>query len=213
MKGITIREALQIMQNSEISYGRLAHNEQTAKAARILMGAYKAQCYVKHCPGIREAIRFFSQRKPAVRRQDGLKDYIINACGKNDYYAMYQRRTYINCDGDEIRTCDYSPKEGFGGHFTSMQAAVEAAKKHKAKRELSQRSFTIERKTNDTGLLLYNVWGSDIADLLNEAGFPFISNHHVGLSKPIREVGLHTVPIKCFGTSIPIKLWVVPLPK
>lgn len=214
MKGITVSEALQIMQNNQGRFGTFLQNEQTAKAARTLMGAYKTTNSLKHCVNLRTAISFFSKLKPKAQatfaQQDNLKEYQIVSCGHFDYFVMRGTKTYINCDGNEINECYYSAQNGAGGHFKSMQSAVEAAKKHKAKRELAVRSFTIERRAKDTGDLYSNVWESDIAIMLNKAGFDFVSHASVVLPKSLKQLGMYTVLIRCFGTSIPIRLWIVP---
>jgi hypothetical protein len=213
MKGITVREALRIMEDNQIRYGGYRRNEQTVKAAKTLMGAYKSTNCVNNCMNLRTAISYFSkspQKAYKSHEQNGLQEYQIASCGKDDYYVLYGSYTYINCDGNGIRECFYTTRDGFGGHFKSMQEAVNAAKKHKAKRELSSRSFTIERKTDARGRLFALVWESDIVTLLRNAGFSFIDHTNIVLNRPLCEVGCYTVTVNCYGTGIPIKIWVVP---
>jgi large subunit ribosomal protein L9 len=60
---------------------------------------------------------------------------------------------------------------------------------------LDGKSFVVIRQASDTGQLYGSVSGRDIAAILNEAGFKDVTRGHVSLNAPIKNIGLHKVPV------------------
>ncbi len=107
------------------------------------------------------------------------------------------------------------PSEGAIARLAERRAQVEA--EMKAKREaqeamigkLDEFEVTIERATNDQGILFGGVSQHDIAEALRAAGFE-VEDRHVRVGEQIKRVDSYMIPIVVDNElKTEIKLWVV----
>src|SRR5712671_4277881 len=116
--------------------------------------------------------------------------------------------------GDIVRV-----KDGFARNFLLPKGkALRATKENKAKYEgmketletrnvelrgaaqqigsgLDGKSFIVLRQASEGGQLYGSVSGRDVAAILNEGGFKEVNRSHVALNAPIKNIGLHKVPV------------------
>jgi large subunit ribosomal protein L9 len=116
--------------------------------------------------------------------------------------------------GDIVRV-----KDGFARNFLLPKGkALRATKENKAKYEgmkeelatrnvelrgeaqkigggLDGKSFIVLRQASEGGQLYGSVSGRDVATILNEAGFKDVNRSHIALNAPIKNIGLHKVPV------------------
>jgi large subunit ribosomal protein L9 len=116
--------------------------------------------------------------------------------------------------GDVVRV-----KDGFARNFLLPKGkALRATKENKAKYEgmkadletrnaemrgeaqkvgggLDGKSFVVIRQASEVGQLYGSVSGRDLAVILNEAGYKDVSRSHIVLNHPIKNIGLHKVPV------------------
>jgi large subunit ribosomal protein L9 len=116
--------------------------------------------------------------------------------------------------GDVVRV-----KDGFARNFLLPKGkALRATKENKAKYEvmkgdlevrnvemrgeaqkigggLDGKSFVVLRQASEGGQLYGSVSGRDLAVILNEAGFTSVTRGHIALNAPIKNIGLHKVPV------------------
>ena len=116
--------------------------------------------------------------------------------------------------GDIVRV-----KDGFARNFLLPKGkALRATKENKAKYEgmketletrnvelrgaaqqigggLDGRSFIVLRQASEGGQLYGSVSGRDVAAILNDGGFKEVNRSHVALNAPIKNIGLHKVPV------------------
>jgi large subunit ribosomal protein L9 len=116
--------------------------------------------------------------------------------------------------GDIVRV-----KDGFARNFLLPKGkALRATKENKAKYEgmkevletrnveargeaqkigsgLDGKSFIVLRQASEGGQLYGSVSGRDVATILNEGGFKEVNRSHVALNAPIKNIGLHKVPV------------------
>lgn len=60
---------------------------------------------------------------------------------------------------------------------------------------LDGKSFVVLRQASEAGQLYGSVSGRDLAVLLNEAGFTAVTRGQIVLNAPIKNIGLHKVPV------------------
>jgi large subunit ribosomal protein L9 len=116
--------------------------------------------------------------------------------------------------GDVVRV-----KDGFARNFLLPKGkALRATKENKAKYEvmkgdlevrnvemrgeaqkigggLDGKSFVVLRQASEGGQLYGSVSGRDLATILNEAGFTSVTRGQIALNAPIKNIGLHKVPV------------------
>jgi large subunit ribosomal protein L9 len=116
--------------------------------------------------------------------------------------------------GDVVRV-----KDGFARNFLLPKGkALRATKENKAKYEvmkgdlevrnvemrgeaqkigggLDGKSFIVLRQASEGGQLYGSVSGRDLATILNEAGFTSVTRGQIALNAPIKNIGLHKVPV------------------
>src|SRR5215469_2079257 len=116
--------------------------------------------------------------------------------------------------GDVVRV-----KDGFARNFLLPKGkALRATKENKAKYEgmkaelearnvamrgdaqkvgggLDGKSFVVLRQASEVGQLYGSVSGRDLAVILNEAGFKDVTRGQIALNAPIKNIGLHKVPV------------------
>jgi len=116
--------------------------------------------------------------------------------------------------GDIVRV-----KDGFARNFLLPKGkALRATKENKAKYEgmkaelevrnvemrgeaqkvgggLDGKSFVVLRQASEAGQLYGSVSGRDLALILNEAGFTAVTRSQIALNAPIKNIGLHKVPV------------------
>ena len=116
--------------------------------------------------------------------------------------------------GDVVRV-----KDGFARKFLLPKGkALRATKENKAKYEvmkgdlevrnvemrgeaqkigggLDGKSFVVLRQASEGGQLYGSVSGRDLATILNEAGFTSVTRGQIALNAPIKNIGLHKVPV------------------
>ena len=116
--------------------------------------------------------------------------------------------------GDIVRV-----KDGFARNFLLPKGkALRATKENKAKYEgmketletrnvelrgaaqqigggLDGKSFIVLRQASEGGQLYGSVSGRDVAAILNDGGFKEVNRSHVALNAPIKNIGLHKVPV------------------
>src|SRR6195256_5308904 len=116
--------------------------------------------------------------------------------------------------GDIVRV-----KDGFARNFLLPKGkALRATKENKAKYEgmketletrnvelrgaaqqsaggLDGKSFIVLRQASEGGQLYGSVSGRDVGAILNEGGFKEVNRSHVALNAPIKNIGLHKVPV------------------
>jgi large subunit ribosomal protein L9 len=116
--------------------------------------------------------------------------------------------------GDIVRV-----KDGFARNFLLPKGkALRATKENKAKYEgmkevletrnvelrgeaqkigggLDGKSFIVLRQASEGGQLYGSVSGRDVAAILNEGGFKEVNRSHIALNAPIKNIGLHKVPV------------------
>ena len=116
--------------------------------------------------------------------------------------------------GDVVRV-----KDGFARNFLLPKGkALRATKENKAKYEvmkgdlevrnvemrgeaqkigggLDGKSFIVLRQASEGGQLYGSVSGRDVAAILNDGGFKEVNRSHVALNAPIKNIGLHKVPV------------------
>lgn len=233
-KGMTIRQAVEVMKANRSLSRTFSRNKETQKAARILMGAYFSSGE-RGCPSFQQVFERFSQAVSTSGHMSSsssihLGRYRIEQNGTG-YYVVYVKSDdvirYINGCGEERTSCARNNLDGTGGYFASKSAAEKAvlAHKHKASgsqddkwaklvKELPMRSFTIERRTIaiSANQLLRNVSTTEISEKIKDSGFKDVRPEHVHLFKPISEIGYYKILIKFNEFSkVEISLWVVPL--
>src|SRR5712675_1521084 len=116
--------------------------------------------------------------------------------------------------GDIVRV-----KDGFARNFLLPKGkALRATKENKAKYEgmketletrnvelrgeaqqigggLDGKSFIVLRQASEGGQLYGSVSGRDVAAILNDGGFKEVNRSHIALNAPIKNIGLHKVPV------------------
>jgi large subunit ribosomal protein L9 len=60
---------------------------------------------------------------------------------------------------------------------------------------LDGKSFIVLRQASEGGQLYGSVSGRDVAAILNEGGFKEVNRSHIALNAPIKNIGLHKVPV------------------
>lgn len=224
-KGMTIRQAVAVMQANRGHSRVFARNEETEAAARILMGAYFSSGE-RGCPSFQQIFERFSVTVTAPSKISVANTYEIghNVVG---YYVMYKgggSTRYLDKYGGERTSCNAAHvPDGTCGYFKLRTDAENAIAAHKDKshghkweklvRELPARSFTIERQTIAAAAnrLLRNVSQTEISEKLKDSGFKDVRPEHVVLTIPISEIGYYKVLIKFNSASqVYISLWVVP---
>jgi large subunit ribosomal protein L9 len=60
---------------------------------------------------------------------------------------------------------------------------------------LDGKSFIVLRQASEVGQLYGSVSGRDLATILNEAGFKDVTRGQIALNAPIKNIGLHKVPV------------------
>jgi ribosomal protein L9 len=224
-KGMTIRQAVAVMQGNRTVTRVFARNKETFKAARILMGAYFSSGE-RGCPSLQQIVEKFSQAAtvPKTVSSSGNYEIMANSVG---HFVVYRRIDgivrYLGKSGEECTSCIRNNLDGSGGYFGLKSEAEEAIAAHKNRigtdwaklsREIKVRSFTIESKTlgNDTAVLLKRLDKYDIAKCLNKSGFSKVEPSQVYLPKPITEIGYYKVLLQFPSSSeIYASIWVVPL--
>ncbi len=79
------------------------------------------------------------------------------------------------------------------------------------KQDLEKRTFTLNVKVGDKGQIFSGVHDKDIAETINKKMDLNIDRHAVELSKPIKELGEHTVKLKLgAGVTASIKIKIDP---
>jgi large subunit ribosomal protein L9 len=116
--------------------------------------------------------------------------------------------------GDIVRV-----KDGFARNFLLPKGkALRATKENRAKYEgmkaeletrnaqmrgeaqkvgggLDGKSFVVLRQASEVGQLYGSVSGRDLAAILNQAGYTDVTRSHIVLNHPIKNIGLHKVPV------------------
>lgn len=107
------------------------------------------------------------------------------------------------------------PNEGAVARLAERRAQVEAELKAKRSAQeamvgkLEEFEITIERATNDQGILFGGVSQHDIAEALREAGFD-VDDRHVRVGEQIKRIDSYIIPIVIDNElKTEIKLWVV----
>src|SRR6266481_1151794 len=127
---------------------------------------------------------------------------------------LLERVAKLGQMGDVVRV-----KDGFARNFLLPKGkALRATKENKAKYEgmketletrnvelrgaaqqigsgLDGKSFIVLRQASEGGQLYGSVSGRDVAAILNEGGFKEVNRSHVALNAPIKNIGLHKVPV------------------
>ena len=67
------------------------------------------------------------------------------------------------------------------------------------KTELEKRTYSVSVKVGDKGQIFSGVHDKDIAEVISKKVGQLIDRGQVGLTKPIKELGLHTVKVKLAG--------------
>jgi large subunit ribosomal protein L9 len=85
-------------------------------------------------------------------------------------------------------------------HFETQRAQLEARNLERRKdaesvgEKLNGQSFTIIRQAGETGVLYGSVSTRDLAEIMTQGGFT-VSREQIALNQPIKNLGLHTVPV------------------
>jgi hypothetical protein len=134
-KGMTIRQAVAVMKNNRSVRKVFARNEETKKAARILMGAYFSSGE-RGCPSLQQIVDRFSVTVAAPPKTAKEGDYNINANGVG-YFVTHRKVDrivrYIARDGLERTSCTRNNLDGSGGYFKTKTEAETAIAAHKNK--------------------------------------------------------------------------------
>lgn len=223
-KGMTIRQAVAVMKNNRSVRKVFARNEETKKAARILMGAYFSSGE-RGCPSLQQIVERFSNavRTVAVEAKPLKAGDTVQAVANpgggltNEGYFTVGEKFVIKEVAQSQGTVKLVGKDGYWdkSRFELVKPAISQDDKWaKLVRELSMRSFTIERRTVTISAneLLHNVSTTEISDKLKDSGFKGVRPEHVHLKGPISEIGYYKVLIKFNESSkVEISLWIVPL--
>jgi ribosomal protein L9 len=226
-RGMTIRQAIAVMQANRNPTRTFARNKETFKAARILMGAYYSSGNRSYS-SLQQIVEKFSQTggattPPKVIVSGGMYEIMSNSVG---YFVVYRRIDgivrYLSKSGEERTSCIRNDLDGSGGYFRTKSDAEEAIAANKNRggvdwkkiaKEIPTRSHTIERTTltSSSSVLLNSVRADDIVLCLKKSGFPEVSTGHVYLPKPITEIGYYKVLLQFpFSVEIYVNIWVVP---
>lgn len=231
-KGMTIRQAVAVMKNNRSVRKVFARNEETKKAARILMGAYFSSGE-RGCPSLQQIVDRFSVTVAAPKAAEAAITAHKNKSFKagdtvqvvanpgngltNDGWFTVGEKFVIKEAAHSQCTIKLAGKDGYWdkARFELVQpAAAQDDKWAKLVKELPMRSFTIERRTCTVSAneLLRNVSTTEISEKIKDSGFKDVRPEHVHLFKPISEIGYYKILIKFNEFSkVEISLWVVPL--
>ena len=139
-KGMTIRQAVAVMQANRSISRVFARNKETEKAARILMGAYFSSGE-RGCPSLQQIVERFSKdtyakaiELTAVESSKGV--YTLGCNAGYGYYVTYvenRKLSYLTKESGEILGCNPALSDGTGGYFKSRADAEAAIRAHKNK--------------------------------------------------------------------------------
>src|SRR5712672_274115 len=145
---------------------------------------------------------FHTPSKPGPQRRPAMEVILLERVGRLGHM------------GDIVRV-----KDGFARNFLLPKGkALRATKENKAKYEvmkgdlevrnvemrgeaqkigggLDGKSFVVLRQASEGGQLYGSVSGRDLATILNEAGFTSVTRGQIALNAPIKNIGLHKVPV------------------
>lgn len=225
-KGMTINRAVAVMKNNRSVRKVFARNEETKKAARILMGAYYSSGE-RGCPSLQQIVDKFSvtvaspkDAKASItahkNKPFNIGDIVQavaspgNGLSNTGYFTVGEKFVV-----KEVATSQNTVKlVGKDGYWDKSRFELVDNEWVKLVDRIAARSFTIERVTLTTSsaTLLKNVVADDISACLNKSGFPEISSVHVYLPKPIAEIGYYKVLLSFPGGSQGwANVWVVPV--
>lgn len=91
------------------------------------------------------------------------------------------------------------------------KASSEEAQKQEFKEVLAKHAdapITYAAEANDKGHLFKGIRAEDLVGILNAQGFT-LAKQHVKLDAPIKDVGMHTIPLSFLGVSGTVQLEVV----
>lgn len=217
-KGITIRQAVAVMQANRSVRKVFARNEETKKAARILMGAYYSSGE-RGCPSLQQIVDRFSVTITAHKNESFKVGDTVRAVANpknglsNEGYFTVGDKFVIEDLSYQQDTVKLAGKAGYWDKSRfELVDSTHDNKWTKLVKRIGERSYTLEKRTEtNSPTLITKVLSSDVSACLNKNGFPEISYEHIYLEKPITQIGYYKVLLNCPDAHGYVNLWVVPL--